>query len=233
MEGQQSSATTIHFAPTQSLQPLGSRILTTNEEVGNWPLTLPDSDRSRNVGRSIGPNTPNPATEDVAIDHHLASIVGMIGNGIGAGVLFSAPNVWNAMAKAMFGFGRDEIAFDQRPERIDLKERIRKLLRTAGLDNWDGEGALAVSEAAVNVALVLADKLPDDIDDPDVSATPHGEVDFDWMEGRCAMLTISIDSDGTLAWAALFDEYRSRGTARWTGELACPVECCLRHLASL
>ena len=119
------------------------------------------------------------------------------------------------------------------PERTDLKVQIKNLLTIAGSDNWDGEKAQAVSEAAVRVALELVDNLPAGIEDPDVAATSHGEVDFDWMAGRGAMLTISIGSDGTLAWAALFDEYRSRGTARWTGKLVCPVDCCLQHFASL
>ncbi|MCY3879092.1 MAG: hypothetical protein OXF74_07930 [Rhodobacteraceae bacterium] len=119
------------------------------------------------------------------------------------------------------------------PERTNLKAQIEELLSTAGSDNWDGENAQAVSEETVKVALEVAGKLPANIKDPDVAATPHGEVDFDWMASRDAMLTISIGSDGTLAWAALFGEFKSRGTAPWTGKLVCPVECCLHHYSSL
>ena len=118
-------------------------------------------------------------------------------------------------------------------ERADLKTQIQDLLAVAGSDNWDGEAALAVKEETVKAALDLADKLPDGIVDPDVAATPHGEIDFDWVAGRNAMLTLSMSSDGILAWAALFDDFTSRGSTRWTGELICPVECCLRHLAVL
>ncbi len=178
---------------------------------------MSDGGQLRNPGTGIGPMTPNPAIEDVAFHHQL-------GSGKAVWTLKKYLDAWN-----FFG----GIAIDQRPERPNLKGRIRELLRTAGSNNWDREGALAVSQEAVEVALQLADKLPAGIDDPDVAATPHGEVDFDWMAGRDAMLTISIDSDGTLAWAALFDECKSRGTARWAGELACPIDCCLQHLASL
>ena len=206
---------TAWFRGLQRQRPPG---LTTNEVVGSKPLTMSVSAHSRNAGVGTDPMTPNPATEYAAHYHQWVSAIEVETLNIDL-------DVWR--------FVLGGIANDQRPERPNLKMRIRELQRTAGSDNWDGEGSLAISAAAVKVALQLADKLPAGIDDPDVAATPHGEVDFDWMAGRSAMLTISIDSDGTLAWAALFDECRSRGTARWTGELACPVDCCLQHIASM
>ena len=116
--------------------------------------------------------------------------------------------------------------------RDKLKQQIRNLKETAGSNNWDGEGALAIREEAIEIALKLADTLPAEIENPDVAATPHGEIDFDWVASRNAMLTLSVNSDGELAWAALFEEFSCRGTAPWTGELACPLICCLRELAS-
>ncbi len=43
------------------------------------------------------------------------------------------------------------------------------------------------------------------------------------------MLTLSVDADGAVAWAAEFNGSSSRGTFAEVNELPCSLQCCLRH----
>ena len=119
---------------------------------------------------------------------------------------------------------------DDGPVRTGLKGQIEALLEAAKFDNWDGEGAIAVTKRSVEVALEVIELLPGYIGDPEVTCTAHGEIDLDWITGRSSMFTLSICPKGVLAWAALFDEFTCRGTSSWTGELPCPILCCLQQL---
>ena len=75
-------------------------------------------------------------------------------------------------------------------------------------------------------AYVLAPEL-----DPDVSATPQGEVDFDWVTPGNAMLTVGVGSDGDIAFAGAFaDGEQVRGRAPWNGAIPAYIEGCFRRL---
>ncbi len=117
---------------------------------------------------------------------------------------------------------------DIKPERPELKRQIQDVGQRAGEENWDDDNAAAVSSLAVQQALRLADLLPADVDDPEVAPTPHGEIDFDWMNTDREMLTVSVDANGAVAWAAEINGLSCRGTFATVNELPCPLECCLR-----
>ena len=65
-------------------------------------------------------------------------------------------------------------------------------LKDAGTEDWDGEGALALAPETADLAQKLIDEFPPHVSRPDVNATPHGEVDFDWVIDRDVMLTVSV-----------------------------------------
>ena len=116
-----------------------------------------------------------------------------------------------------------------RQERSNLKKRIQDIGRNAAEKNWDGEGAEAVSELAVENALKIASCLPADIEDPETYAGSDGEIDFDWENQERELLTFSFHSDGETAWSAELKEFSSRGIFRRLDGLPCLLECCLRH----
>ena len=102
-------------------------------------------------------------------------------------------------------------------ERVSLKREVRGLLEEAGTENWDGEGALALASETVDIAQKLIDEFPPHIGRPDVAATPHGEVDFDWVINRNVMLTISVGPSKEIVFAALFHGVRLNGCEPWKG----------------
>ena len=115
-------------------------------------------------------------------------------------------------------------------QRRDLKQEVYELLIDAGADNWDGEGALALQQDTVVAAQELIGCLPPYIGDPDVAATPHGEVDFDWVIDREVMLTVSVGPSKEVAFAGLFYGARLNGCEPWTGVLPRFVQCCFERL---
>lgn len=90
---------------------------------------------------------------------------------------------------------------------------------------------MAVDENTVLTAKKMVDDLPDDAGKPDVTATPHGEVDFDWVVDRDLMLTVSVGPGGNeIAFAGLFRGARLNGREQWTGTLPKFICCCFERL---
>ena len=115
-------------------------------------------------------------------------------------------------------------------EREPLKQDVHALLDCAGIDNWDGEGAVALDRETVGIAQALVDRLPSYVSRPDVAATPHGEVDFDWVVDRDAMLTVSATPSKDIVFAGLFNGARLNGREPWDGSLPHFVRCCFERL---
>ncbi len=113
-----------------------------------------------------------------------------------------------------------------------LKQEVYALLKHAGAENWDGEGALALAPGTVDIAQQLIDGFPGYIARPDVAATPHGEVDFDWVIAQDVMVTVSVGPSGEIAFSGMFRGARLNGSESWTGKLPQFVRCCFERLRS-
>lgn len=113
---------------------------------------------------------------------------------------------------------------------IGLKQDVGKLLEKAREENWDGEGAVALSPRTVEIAQQLIDKFPSYIAEPDVSASPHGEIDFDWANSQNAMLTVSVEPSEKIAFAFLSGNTRVRGSEEWKRVLPKFMECAFREI---
>ena len=115
-------------------------------------------------------------------------------------------------------------------EREDLKQEVNELLESAGEENWDGEGALAITLSTVAIAQRLIDEFPGYVGNPDVAATPHGEIDFDWVIGQDTMLTVSVGPSNQIAFAGIFHTTRLHGSEDWGGTLPHFVNCCFERI---
>ena len=115
-------------------------------------------------------------------------------------------------------------------ERTSLKREVHGLLEDVGTEDWDGEGALALAPETADLAQKLIDEFPPHIGRPDIAATPHGEVDFDWVIDRDVMLTISVGPSKEIAFAGLFHGVRLNGCEPWEGMLPQFVHCCFERL---
>lgn len=80
---------------------------------------------------------------------------------------------------------------------------VDALLQTAGEPNWDGDGADPIDAETVLVAKRFVKLLPGEIELPEISADPHGNVDFDWCLDNGTLFTISIGKEGEVAMAGM------------------------------
>lgn len=115
-------------------------------------------------------------------------------------------------------------------DQTTLKQEVYALLKQYGVEDWDGEGALPISADTVALAQKLVDCFPDYIDRPDVSASPHGEVDFDWAVSKDVMLSLAVCPSGEIAFAGLFYGSRLNGSEPWHNSLPHFVESCFQRL---
>ena len=115
-------------------------------------------------------------------------------------------------------------------ERASLKREVHGLLENTGTEDWDGEGALALAPETVDIAQKLIDEFQPHVGRPDVNATPHGEVDFDWIIDRNVMLTVSVGPSKEIAFAGLFHGARLTGCEPWVGTLPQFVNYCFERL---
>ena len=100
-------------------------------------------------------------------------------------------------------------------EKLSLKRSVNELLKTAGHANWDGENALPVTPGTAQLAKKLVNLFPEFIEPPDVSASPHGEIDFEWFVSKDAMLTVSVCPSEEIAFAGLFNGSEIHGEEPW------------------
>ena len=87
----------------------------------------------------------------------------------------------------------------------ELESELRRELRsyTRLGDNWDGEGAKAPSQEAVNDALTFLDERPGDIPLPYPEEGTDGDVGVYWDNGHAQVFAeVSFEGDGTCAYFA-------------------------------
>ena len=122
-----------------------------------------------------------------------------------------------------------------RKKQDECKESIRDLLKTANKQNWDGDEADPVDPEAAQTALKLVSDFPMGTGLPEVSADPHGRVDFDWSLDNGAMFTLSVGKDGEIAVSGLYGEQSRLTGMAWdkNGERLCLVECGLEWLRKM
>ncbi len=84
--------------------------------------------------------------------------------------------------------------------------------------NWDGDGAEAISTETHDVARRLLESLPRDMPLPSVSAEPDGQLNFEWYQAPRRLLSASVNSQGTLYWAALIGSEDPRGSCQFADQ---------------
>ena len=114
---------------------------------------------------------------------------------------------------------------------LDLQQEVHDLLTKHSVENWDGEGALPLSPKTVAIAQELASLFPDGLEKPEVSASPQGDVDFDWATSENEFLTVGVCPPDEIVFAALFKEARLSGSEPWQGKLPRFVQSCFERIS--
>mgnify|MGYP001570348367 CR=1 FL=1 len=88
-------------------------------------------------------------------------------------------------------------------QRDTLVASLRKTALTCSKVGWDGYGARAVSAATLAAALRFVTALPPDLPDPSVVADARGALSFEWYVSVFRLISVGIEPDGSLTWAAI------------------------------
>ena len=83
--------------------------------------------------------------------------------------------------------------------------------------NWDGYGAIPVSQDTLRNAYVLLESLPAGFPAPSIGAEADGALTFDWYRSPRRTVSVSINDTGELHYAALLGPSRQFGTEVFSG----------------
>ena len=67
------------------------------------------------------------------------------------------------------------------PQKTISIQKLMIFCRRTGKEDWDGEGAVAITQQTADTARYLADFFLSFNINPDVSESPYGEIDFDFQ----------------------------------------------------
>lgn len=84
--------------------------------------------------------------------------------------------------------------------------------------NWDGYGAMPVSEATYRLAYQFLEALPLGAPVPSCGAEPDGHLTLEWHRSPRWTLSISVSPEGELHYAALLGTRKAYGTEPFFGD---------------
>lgn len=92
-------------------------------------------------------------------------------------------------SRALFGPKRDAL------------DRLYELAAECAQADWDGYGAEAVSQSAVEHSAHFIRRLPEDLPLPEISVEPDGEIALDWSPTPTQTFSVSIGTAKRMACA--------------------------------
>ena len=106
--------------------------------------------------------------------------------------------------------------------------KAKLIMQTHGLggecaeQGWEGNGASAVSKAAVPLSEAFVLALPDGVPLPEFALEPDGSISLDWIQSRSRLFSVSLGASGRLAFAWLDGANRGHGAALFDGKRVPP-----------
>ena len=80
--------------------------------------------------------------------------------------------------------------------------------------DWDGEGAHAISQLAVENAEAFIRSLPDDVPMPEFGPEPDGAISIDWIYSGTRFLSLSLGENDRIPYAWIDGTDRGHAVAR-------------------
>lgn len=111
-------------------------------------------------------------------------------------------------------------------------EELRMAYNEFQVENWDGYGALPVSKDTYLLADHFIKALPLGTKSPVFGAEPDGDLTLEWYQSPRQLLSLSISSDGTLHYAALFGSSKSYGSEPFAGKVPENIMALIRRVPS-
>jgi hypothetical protein len=99
-------------------------------------------------------------------------------------------------------------------------EKLRSLFIDCSHSGWDGENAEPISNDVLRNTWIFLQSLPLGMEAPSVGAEPDGSITLEWYRSSSRVLSISINSDSRMYYAALNGISRRHGSDVISGYIA-------------
>jgi hypothetical protein len=99
------------------------------------------------------------------------------------------------------------------------KDELSAVAAACREPNWDGFNARPVSDETIINAYMLLDALPLGFPRPSIGAEPDGDLTLEWYRSPRRTLSVSVNSQGELNYAALLGPSRTCGTEAFYGDV--------------
>ena len=93
-------------------------------------------------------------------------------------------------------------------------EQLQGIYAECTMANWDGHGAVPISQATYIKASEFLRALPNRLPSPEIVPENDGELALEWSGSRGQALSVSLSSTGRLT--VLYGPERLRTTIDWT-----------------
>lgn len=111
----------------------------------------------------------------------------------------------------------ETVTFGERNRTI--LSRIISVVSETANEGWDGYGALPVSFKAYIKTVEFLCALPGTLKLPEMSADPDGSLSMEWYRSPEWIVSISIDGNGKLDYAAIFGDRKYYGSMYFADEI--------------
>lgn len=111
-----------------------------------------------------------------------------------------------------------------------VREELGTVWEECWSPDWDGFGAVAVSQDSLRNTYRVLESLPLGFPLPSIGAEPDGQLTLEWHRSPSHTLSVSVDPDGYLHYAGLFGPNRRYGTEVFYGELPEMIQRLIREV---
>ena len=134
--------------------------------------------------------------------------------GNATGVSREARSVYEAKREVVICAERSAALFGNK---ASLISKLWKLADECAHEDWDGEGGMALDDAAIGNTVSFIRALPADLPLPELAPEPDGAVSLDWMVAKTRMFSVSCGSSSRLAYSWLDGTDRGHAVAGFDG----------------
>ena len=90
-------------------------------------------------------------------------------------------------------------------------QQLFEVFKECSFEGWDGDKAKPISIEVLQDTIKFLYSFPLGIEAPDVGAEPDGAITLEWYRSPNKLISISINPDGWVYWAALIGTSRRHG----------------------
>lgn len=114
--------------------------------------------------------------------------------------------------------------------REELNDSLIDLYLETKQENWAGYPSASLSTSCLRMVSDILQALPADIENPNLGADPDGQVTLEWYRNPARLVSVSVDPQGYLHYAALMGSKKAYGTEPYFDEFPQSISELIRLL---